>query len=106
MIGTVSRPGLRPEGFDVAKKRETFGALLVRLREAAGMSQYELAKRTGVTRQALSYLELEGGSPTWETVQKIVKVLGLSYETFEDEGLVLPEYQRGKPGPKPRKGKK
>jgi transcriptional regulator with XRE-family HTH domain len=107
MIGTVLGPRIRPEGFGVAKKkRETFGARLVRLREAAGVSQYALAKMTGLTRQSLSYLETEGGDPGWDTVQRLAKALGLSCEAFEDEGLTLPEYKRGKPGPKPRGKKK
>jgi transcriptional regulator with XRE-family HTH domain len=89
----------------VAKKRETFGEMLVRLREAAGVSQYALAKMTGLSRQALSYLETEGGAPSWETVQKIARALGLSCAAFEDAGLELPEYKRGKPGPKPRQGR-
>jgi len=105
MIGAVLRTGPRSEGFDVARKRETFGAVLLRLREAAGMSAYELAKRAGLTRQAISFLETGDREPSWATVQRLAKALGLSCEAFEDEGLVLPEYKPGKPGPKP-KGKK
>ena len=88
------------------KKRGTFGAVLLRLREAAGMSQYELAKRAGLTHQAISFLETGNRKPTWDTVQRLAMALGLDCSAFKDEGLVLPEYQPGKPGPKPRKGKK
>jgi transcriptional regulator with XRE-family HTH domain len=87
------------------KKRETFGAVLLRLRTAAGMSQYELARRSGVTNQAISYLEKSGLDPGWQTVQRLALALGLDYGAFADEGLVLPEYRRGKTGPKPKKRK-
>jgi transcriptional regulator with XRE-family HTH domain len=89
----------------MAKKRETFGEMLVRLREAAGVSQYALAKMTGLSAQGLSYLEKSDRTPSWETVQRIAKALGLNYEAFEDSGLVLPEYKPGKSGPKPRRRK-
>jgi len=88
------------------KKRETFGKKLVRLREAAGVSQYALSRMTGLTAQALSYLETGDHQPAWLTVQRVAKALGLDYAAFEDEGLVLPEYRPGKPGPKPKKGRK
>jgi transcriptional regulator with XRE-family HTH domain len=87
------------------KKRVTFGETLARLRAAAGVSQYALAKMTGLTHQAVSYLEAGERQPTWDTVQRIARALGLSCEAFADEGLVLPVYKPGKPGPKP-KGKK
>jgi transcriptional regulator with XRE-family HTH domain len=108
MIGMASGRDFCREGPVVGKKRETFGAVLARLRKAAGMSGYELAKRTGLTSQAVSYLETSGGTPTWETVQLIAKALGLTCAAFEDAGLTLPEYKPGKPGPKPgaRRGKK
>jgi transcriptional regulator with XRE-family HTH domain len=103
----VLRQTPRLEGFGVAKKRETFGAVLLRLRRAAGMSAYELAKRSGLTRQAISFLETGDREPTWDTVQRVAKALGLDCSAFEDEALELPEYKPGKPGPKPKgKGKK
>src|SRR5262245_3253090 len=103
MIGAALWDPGRSGGVGVAKKkRETFGAVLLRLRQAAGMSAYELAKRCGLTRQALSYLETGDREPTWDTVQRLARALGLDYRAFEDPGLHLPEYQRGKPGPKPK----
>src|SRR5262249_17774080 len=104
MIAPLLSRGRR-EGLAVAKRKETFGTVLVRLREAAAMSQDELANRSGLTRQALWYLETGDREPSWDTVQRLAKALGLDCSAFENEGLELPEYKPGKPGPKPR-GKK
>jgi transcriptional regulator with XRE-family HTH domain len=101
MIGTgVRQACFGLEGFDVAKKRETFGKTLQRLIDEAGMSSYELARRAGLTRQAISYLMTGDREPTWDTVQRLAKALGLDCSAFEDAGLELPEYTPGKPGRK------
>jgi transcriptional regulator with XRE-family HTH domain len=107
MIGAMPSTDPRQEGVRMArKKRETFGNKLARLREAAGVSQYALAKMTGLTNQAVTYLEAGERQPTWETVQRLAKALGLDCTAFADEGLVLPVYKPGKPGRKPKqKGK-
>jgi transcriptional regulator with XRE-family HTH domain len=106
MTGALPLTDSRPEGLRMARrKRATFAETLVRLRAAAGVSQYALAKMTGLTPQALSYLEQGGRTPSWDTVQRLARALGLSFEAFADEGLVLPVYRPGKPGPKPKKKK-
>jgi antitoxin HicB len=56
-------------------------ALAVRLairwaRQEAGLSQGELAKKIGVTRQQISLLEAQGGNLTVATLQKIAAALG------------------------------
>ena len=43
----------------------TFAGRLHELREAAGLSQYELARRTGLTQETLSKLERSGREPAW-----------------------------------------
>ncbi len=90
-----------------------FAERLKAVREAAGMSVYELAKRTKLHRQSLHQLENGYGNPLWETVQRIVKALGIDYAALEDPALELPPYtpgQRGRPPkteqPKKRKGKR
>jgi transcriptional regulator with XRE-family HTH domain len=106
MSGALPLTEGRQEGIRVARqKRGTFGKKLVRLRKAAGVSRYALAKRTGLTLQALTYLETSDRVPSWDTVQRVARALGLSTAAFEDEGLVLPEYKPAKRGPKPKKRK-
>ncbi len=55
-------------------------ALAVRLqirwaRQRAGLSQGQLAKRVGVTRQQISLIEAKGGNLTLSTLERIAKAL-------------------------------
>jgi transcriptional regulator with XRE-family HTH domain len=59
----------------------TFGDLLRRHRDSAGLTQEELAERTGLTPQAISLLERgERRRPHRYTVQKLAEVLELGGE--------------------------
>jgi transcriptional regulator with XRE-family HTH domain len=104
---------LRREGQQMA----SFAQRLAEAREAAGLSQYALAKRSGVSKQALSLLELGQRQPSWETVQRLCLALGASYESLADKDITLPEVKpvkmgrppKSPPGPGPanrRKGRK
>jgi transcriptional regulator with XRE-family HTH domain len=68
------------------------------------MSQYELAKRTGLTRQTLSRLEMGESVPSWPTVQLIATALGVDCREFVDPGLKPPEETSAKPRGRPRNG--
>jgi transcriptional regulator with XRE-family HTH domain len=86
----------------VSKHAGAFAVRLKTLREAAGISQYALAKRSGLSKQALSNLELGAREPTWATVQRLARALGVDCRNFEDPSLVLPEQRlsvrpRGRP---------
>ena len=71
---------VRPE------QESTFGARLRRLREAAGLTQEELAERAGLSRNAISSLERgERKRPYPHTVRSLAEALGLS----EDERAAL-----------------
>src|SRR5689334_5033182 len=59
-----------------------FADKLRALREAAGISKYELAKRAGLSKQELSRLELGQREPSWATVQALAKALGVTCEAF------------------------
>src|SRR5262249_10576592 len=83
---------------------ETFAGRLQQLREAAALSQYELAKRAGLTRQTLSRLEAGGSEPTWTTVRLLARVLGIPVASFEVGELPLPNPGAGRPRGRPRKG--
>jgi DNA-binding XRE family transcriptional regulator len=64
------------------RKRVTFADRLRHARAEAGISQYRLAQLTGLSKQALSQLELGQSQPSWETVQALARALGVSCEAF------------------------
>lgn len=64
---------------------KTLAELLTRLRSEAGLSMYELAKRTGVNRSIL--MRIEDGTttrPFTETVNALARGLGVEPELFYD----------------------
>ena len=69
----------------MAKEKDTtgFGARLKALRLAAGLTQEQLAERANMYSQHITRLETGGRSPTWETVLKLAKALGVSTDKFE-----------------------
>jgi transcriptional regulator with XRE-family HTH domain len=69
---------------------EHFARALREHREAAGLSMYALAKRTGLTKQAVSRLEQGDREPTWTTVQRLALALGVDCTAFVDPALTLP----------------
>ena len=80
--------------------KHQFAARLRELRIAANLTQYELAERTGLHRQAIAKLERGERGPAWDTVQVLAKALGLSCEHF----MVPPaEPEPERPKGRPRK---
>jgi putative transcriptional regulator len=61
----------------------TFGPRLRQLREAAGLTQAELARQIDVSRQFINLLESGESDPSWVTVRKLAAVLGVSVAAFE-----------------------
>jgi DNA-binding XRE family transcriptional regulator/predicted RNase H-like HicB family nuclease len=49
-------------------------------RQARGLSQGQLAKLTGVSRQQISLLEAPDTNPTLTTLQKVAKALGMDLQ--------------------------
>jgi transcriptional regulator with XRE-family HTH domain len=88
----------------VADKHLAFADRLKSLRESAGLSQYALAQRSGLTKQALSRLELGEREPTWATVQLLAAALGVDCREFVDPGLKPPAPEPPRPRGRPRKG--
>jgi transcriptional regulator with XRE-family HTH domain len=80
-----------------------FAQRLRKQREAAGLSQYALAKRSGLSKQALSNLEAGSREPTWQTVQLLAAALGVDCRSFVDPALKPPEAEPMKPRGRPRK---
>jgi transcriptional regulator with XRE-family HTH domain len=55
----------------------SLGARLKALRSAAGLSQCELSRRTGLSREQISRYEHDRVPPTWPTLAKLIRVLGV-----------------------------
>ncbi len=72
----------------------SFGRQLTKLREEAGLTQYALAKQSGVTAQAISMLEKGSRDPSWSTVVKLARALNVTVAAFDVEGDERP---KGKP---------
>jgi transcriptional regulator with XRE-family HTH domain len=60
----------------------TFAARLASLLGEAGLTAYALARRSGVSKQALSKLLSGDSRPSWDTVVKLADALGVSTESF------------------------
>lgn len=56
----------------------------------AGITQYQLAKRTGLTRQSISRLVRGDVEPSWDSVKRIARALGVPVGAFDvkDEPVV------------------
>jgi transcriptional regulator with XRE-family HTH domain len=74
-----------------------FAEKLKTLREAAGLTQGELATRAKLHLGAIFKLEQGAREPSWATVQAVAKALGVDCQAFESEA--------GKAAGRPRKGK-
>lgn len=66
-----------------AGNKASFGERLQALRLRAGMGIFALATATGISRQAVHRLESGQRLPTWATVLRLAKVLGVSVSEFE-----------------------
>jgi len=84
-----------------------FAARLRELRTAKGLTQHELAERSGLHRQAIAKLELAEREPSWASVLALAKGLGVSIAAFETPAEATPALsQEAPPRPRgrPRKG--
>lgn len=66
-----------------------FPARLRELREAAGLSQTDLAKRSGVPQATIGAYEVGRNAPTWGSVVKLAHALGVPTDAFR--AAPLPE---------------
>jgi predicted transcriptional regulator len=64
------------ETYDRAERAFQFGAQVRAAREAAGISQSELARRMGTNQAAIARLELGGVDPKLSTIDRINRALG------------------------------
>jgi transcriptional regulator with XRE-family HTH domain len=99
------------------KTMSTFAERLKHLREAAGLSQPELAERAGMNRFGVAKLEQGVREPSWATVQALAAALGVTVLEFADDAPPPKKAEseeetkkgrprlRGEPGARPRKAK-
>ena len=67
-----------------SKDRPRQGARLVELRQAAGLSQAELARLIGESQQNVAYWELSDKPPRSDAIPKLAKVLGVRVDVLLD----------------------
>lgn len=89
---------------------ETFAKLLADLRGKTGLTKYALARKAGVTHQAISHLEGGKREPSWTMIRQLRLALGCRFEDLDDGSVTIPNETtkpRGRPPKKPRtrKGK-
>ena len=82
----------------MGEKVPDFGPRLRELREAAGLTQKQLAERAELHYMTLVKLERGERVPSWETVVQVSRVLGCSCEAFLTPATnPEPETRRGRP---------
>jgi DNA-binding XRE family transcriptional regulator len=82
-VGCVVIANGREAGAVVVDAEPTFAERLRVLRLRVGISQYELAKRSGVSGQAISRIEKGEREPGWSTVRKLARALGVPVGAFD-----------------------
>lgn len=65
------------------QQRERLGLRIKSLREAAGMSQLQLAELAGIQPSHLSRIEAGKYAVTFETVQAIAEALGMTVDVID-----------------------
>jgi transcriptional regulator with XRE-family HTH domain len=78
-------------------KAEWFAGRLRELREAAGLTQQQLAERAGMAWRTVTHLEGGDRKPTWETVLALCQALAVDCGEFAKEPAAQPEPRRGRP---------
>jgi transcriptional regulator with XRE-family HTH domain len=66
--------------------KASFARRLRELREVAGLTQTQLALKAGMHRQGIAKLETGVREPTWDTVQKLARALGVDCTAFQTDG--------------------
>jgi transcriptional regulator with XRE-family HTH domain len=71
-----------------------FGVRLRELRAKAGLTQAELAAKSGLHRQMIARFELGTRGPSWESAVALAAALGVSVQEFV--GPMVPRRRKGK----------
>jgi transcriptional regulator with XRE-family HTH domain len=79
-------------------EEETFAARLKRLREAAGLTQSELAERAGFNQRTISHWEQGQREPLLSNVQALAQALGVECAVLCAARVAVPTpAPRGRP---------
>jgi transcriptional regulator with XRE-family HTH domain len=100
--------GRSKTGDDDNKGLPPFAVKLKTLREAAGLTQDQLAQKAGLHLGAIFKLEQGKRQPSWETVQTLTNALGVTCLEFTgtvDADQVEEPKNKAKKDTKKRKGK-
>lgn len=79
-----------------------FADRLRELLERRGLTQYALAKRTGISKQVLSYLAAGLRDPSWSTVQRLAAGLGVDCRELADPELAVLPVELAETASRPR----
>lgn len=74
-----------------------FGGRLRELREAAGLTQAQLAERASLTREGVAQLETGRRKPAWETVLALCEALAVPCTAFAEAPSTSGPPGRGRP---------
>jgi len=72
-------PGLAKRTEALRASRGPLGTQLYKARFASGLTQRELAERSGVRQPDISEIERGGGNPTRSTLEKLGVILGVDF---------------------------
>jgi transcriptional regulator with XRE-family HTH domain len=75
----------------------TFGERLRAIRRAAGLTQVELAARSGVSQPSISQYEAGDTEPAWSTVAALCRALGVTPDAFWADGRMAGATGAGAP---------
>jgi transcriptional regulator with XRE-family HTH domain len=79
------------------EKDAGFGARLKELRQAAGLTQFQLAVRASLQPASVGKLEQGLTAPTWATARALAEALGVSVAAFEQSAKRQPKRGPGRP---------
>lgn len=80
----------------------TLGERIRQFREAASLTQQELAEKVGIGFQNVSRWERNKSVPSWLYIQRLADALGVSTEAFR-EGVEVEAVEEPPPTKKPSK---
>lgn len=76
---------------------KVFGARLRELREAAGLTQKELAAKAALSQRAISHWEQGLREPVWSSVLALAEALDVDCRSFQQLPTEIAERPRGRP---------
>lgn len=98
-----STPPLFPDtvGYDAAmrtckKDRPPFARHMTELRQAAGLTQMQLAEKVGVHHSSIAFWELSGTPPRGEVLPRLAEALAVSTDTLLGVSPPKPKKQAAK----------